>query len=89
VDGKLSGATPSFIGSNPGKVQDDKSPVNGLELLAMEDLRGRELARSLTSEQMQKAQLKGETPKDIVDKNIPKLVETFKATRNLLKRIIT
>jgi len=73
VDGKLMGATPSFIGSNPGKITDDKSADNGFELLAFEDLRGRELARSLTPEQFKKALIKGETPKDVVSKNTPKL----------------
>jgi len=76
VDGKLTGATPSFVGANPGKIIDDKSANNGFELLAMEDLRGRELARSLTPEQFKKAQIKGETPKDVVTKNIPKLSPT-------------
>jgi hypothetical protein len=73
VDGKLMGATPSFIGSNPGKITDEKSADNGFELLAFEDLRGRELARSLTPEQFKKALIKGETPKDVVSKNTPKL----------------
>jgi len=73
VDGKLMGATPSFIGSNPGKITDEKSVDNGFELLAFEDLRGRELARSLTPEQFKKALIKGETPKDVVSKNTPKL----------------
>jgi hypothetical protein len=76
VDGKLTGATPSFVGANPGKINDEKSSDNGFELLAFEDLRGRELARSLTPEQFKKAQIKGETPKDVVTKNIPKLSPT-------------
>jgi hypothetical protein len=73
VDGKLTGSTPEFLGANPGKIMDDNSSNNGFELLAMEDLRGRELARSLTPEQFKKAQIKGETPKDVVTKNTPKL----------------
>jgi hypothetical protein len=73
VDGKLIGATPSFIGANPGKINDDKSVHHGFELLAFEDLKGRELARSLTPEQMQKALLKGVTPRDIVTRNRPKI----------------
>jgi len=73
VEGKLMGATPSFIGSNPGKITDERSADNGFELLAFEDLRGRELARSLTPEQFKKALIKGETPKDVVSKNTPKL----------------
>jgi len=73
VDGKLIGATPSFIGSNPGKIIDEKNTHNGFELLAFEDLRGRELAQSLTPEQLQKAQIKGETPKDVVTKNTQKI----------------
>ena len=73
IEGKLIGATPSFIGSNPGKINDDKSPNNGFELLAFEDLRGRELAQSLTPEQFKKALIKGATPKDIVSKNTAKL----------------
>jgi Protein of unknown function (DUF3500) len=76
VDGKLTGATPSFVGANPGKINDEKSTDNGLELLAFEDLRGRELARSLTAEQFKKALIKGETPKDVVTKNTPKLSPT-------------
>ncbi len=77
VDGKLIGATPSFIGANPGKINDDKSTDNGFELLAFEDLKGRELARSLTPEQFKKAQIKGETPKDVVTKNTSKLSPTL------------
>lgn len=73
VDGKLIGATPSFLGSNPGKIIDGKSIDNGFELLAFEDLRGRELTRSLTPEQFKKALIKGETPKDVVTKNTAKL----------------
>ena len=76
IDGKLTGATPSFVGANPGKINDEKSTDNGFELLAFEDLRGRELARSLTPEQFKKAQIKGETPKDVVTKNTPKLSPT-------------
>ncbi|MEI6284677.1 MAG: DUF3500 domain-containing protein [Opitutae bacterium] len=76
VDGKLTGATPSFVGANPGKINDDKSTDNGFELLAFEDLRGRELARLLTPEQFKKALIKGETPKDVVTKNTPKLLPT-------------
>jgi hypothetical protein len=76
VDGRLIGATPSFVGANPGKINDEKSSDNGFELLAFEDLRGRELARSLTPEQFKKAQIKGETPKDVVTKNTPKLSPT-------------
>ncbi len=76
VDGKLIGATPSFIGANPGKINDDKSTDNGFELLAFEDLKGRELARSLTPEQFKKAQIKGETPKDVVTKNVQKITPT-------------
>ena len=76
VEGKLIGATPSFIGSNPGKINDDKSADNGLELLAFEDIRGRELARTLTPEQFNKALIKGATPKDIVSKNTAKLTPT-------------
>jgi Protein of unknown function (DUF3500) len=76
IDGKLTGATPSFVGANPGKINDEKCTDNGFELLAFEDLRGRELARSLTPEQFKKAQIKGETPKDVVTKNTPKLLPT-------------
>ena len=77
VDGKLIGATPSFIGANPGKINDDKSTDNGFELLAFEDLKGRELAQSMSPEQFKKAQIKGETPKDVVTKNTSKLSPTL------------
>lgn len=77
VDGKLVGSTPSFIGANPGKLVNETNPNNGLELLAFEDLRGRELARSLSPAQMLKARLDGETPKDVVTKNSEKITRAL------------
>jgi len=64
VDGKHISATPSFMGTNPDIVMD--GPRKGLQVLAMEENVGRELARSLTAAQREKAVLNVKVPSEII-----------------------
>lgn len=66
VNGKNVAATPSFFGTNPGKVQE--GPRKGLQVLASEENQARSLARSLSKEQQAKCIIATEAPKDILTK---------------------
>jgi hypothetical protein len=71
VDGLHISATPSMMGTNPAIVPD--GPHKGLQILADEENLGRELAKSLSSEQSRKAVLSGEAPPDMVTGNQRKI----------------
>lgn len=56
--------TPAFMGSNPGEVK--SGPYTGLRVLAKEEDLGRALVSSLNDEQLLKAIIMEEAPRDIV-----------------------
>lgn len=58
------GATPMFMGSNPGEVR--TGPHAGKRVLALEEDLARELVRSLTEKQRAAAVLSGEVPADVL-----------------------
>ena len=66
VDGHIGGLTPSFLGTNPGKVLD--GPRKGLQVLAKEEKIARALARSLNAEQRKVAVVDEKAPADIITK---------------------
>jgi len=66
VDGHVGGLTPSFLGTNPGKVLD--GPRKGLQVLASEEEIARALARSLNAEQRKVAVVDEKAPADIITK---------------------
>ena len=66
VDGHVGGLTPSFLGTNPGKVLD--GPRKGLQVLATEEKIARALARSLNAEQRKVAVVDEKAPADIITK---------------------
>ena len=66
VDGHVGGLTPSFLGTNPGKVLD--GPRKGLQVLASEEKIARALARSLNAEQRTVAVVDEKAPADIITK---------------------
>ena len=66
VDGHVGGLTPSFLGTNPGKVLD--GPRKGLQVLAKEEKIARALARSLNAEQRKVAVVDEKAPADIITK---------------------
>lgn len=63
-DGNLLQATPAFMGSNPGEIR--QGPLAGLRVLAVEEELGRELVKSLSSEQFKKAFVATEAPKEMI-----------------------
>jgi hypothetical protein len=63
-DGAIVRTTPSFFGSNPGEVRE--GPLTGVRVLAREEELGRELVKSLTPEQAQKAVVPGDAPKEML-----------------------
>ena len=66
VDGHIGGLTPSFLGTNPGKVLD--GPRKGLQVLASEEKIARALTRSLNAEQRKVAVVDEKAPADIITK---------------------
>ena len=66
VDGHIGGLTPSFLGTNPGKVLD--GPRKGLQVLATEEKIARALTRSLNAEQRKVAVVDEKAPADIITK---------------------
>jgi hypothetical protein len=71
VGGHVISATPSMMGTNPAIVRD--GPHKGLQILADEEILGRELAKSLSAEQKAKAVLSEKAPDDIVTGNHRKI----------------
>jgi hypothetical protein len=71
VGGHVISATPSMMGTNPAIVRD--GPHKGLQILADEEILGRELAKTLSAEQKPKAVLSEEAPSDIVTGNHRKI----------------
>ena len=69
-DGHISG-TPSMMGANPAIVP--KGPLEGLQVLADEELLGRRLARSLSAQQRTKAILSEQAPDDMLTTNQRKI----------------
>ncbi|HCN28828.1 MAG TPA: hypothetical protein DIT64_08670 [Verrucomicrobiales bacterium] len=63
-DGRLLRATPAFMGSNPGELR--QGPLTGLRVLGREEDLGRELVKSLTGEQFQKAVVADVAPKEML-----------------------
>jgi len=66
VDGNQFSVTPSFMGSNPGKVADEI--LAGTEVLKDEDEIALRLAKSLDAEQVKLAMIKDVTPYELVDR---------------------
>ena len=64
IDGTRFSVTPSFWGSNPAVVK--TGPLEGLDTLAVEQQLARELARSLTDQQKQKAVIAQNAPRDVI-----------------------
>jgi hypothetical protein len=71
VNGQHISATPSMMGTNPAIVPD--GPHKGLQILADEENLGRELAKSLSTEQKTKAVLSGRVPADILTEAFRKI----------------
>ncbi|HXE55040.1 MAG TPA: DUF3500 domain-containing protein, partial [Tepidisphaeraceae bacterium] len=67
ADGKAVAAGPVFLGSNPAEVR--QGPRKGLRVLAVEEDLGRELIKSLTAEQRQKAIINTKAPNEIITGN--------------------
>jgi hypothetical protein len=63
-DGNLLRATPSFFGTNPGEVRE--GPLKGLRVLGVEEECGRSLVKALTVEQLAKAKVSAEAPKEML-----------------------
>ncbi len=57
--------TPSFFGTNPGEIR--QGPRAGSRLLANEEELGRALVKSLSPDQVKKAILPGDAPKEILN----------------------
>ena len=64
IGGKHVAVTPSFFGSNPGRVP--RGPLAGLRVLADEEDLARQLVRSLSAEQRKKAILSETAPADVI-----------------------
>ncbi|MCM8531927.1 MAG: DUF3500 domain-containing protein [Lentisphaeraceae bacterium] len=71
INGHHISLTPSFYGSNPGVVAEGDH--KGLQVLADEENIGRELAKSLTSAQLSKANVFSKAPKDLFSKDYSKV----------------
>jgi hypothetical protein len=64
VQGEVISVTPSFLGANPAEVR--SGPRQGLRVLAMEEDLGRQLIRSMDSEQRGEAIISDKAPRDII-----------------------
>jgi len=69
-DGQIVSTTPQFLGSNPAEVR--QGPKRGTRILAKEEDLGRQLVKSLTTEQAKAAILASGAPADIVTSNARK-----------------
>ncbi|MGA2500414.1 MAG: DUF3500 domain-containing protein [Tepidisphaeraceae bacterium] len=67
VKGAFVAAAPTFMGDNPAQVRE--GPRQGLRTLAQEEDIGRRLVKSLSPEQLRKATIPGEVPREIVTGN--------------------
>lgn len=71
VTNELFATTPAFLGSNPAEVR--SGPYTGLRVLAQEEDLGRALVNSLSNDQLSKAIIMEEAPRDIItgtDRNV-------------------
>ncbi|MBN1238580.1 MAG: DUF3500 domain-containing protein [Gammaproteobacteria bacterium] len=75
--------TPSFLGANPGEIR--SGPLAGYRVLATEEDLARELVRSLTDAQRERAVLSAEAPSDIMTGNIGKARSDWDAWRTALE----
>ena len=64
IPGQPIAVTPSMFGSNPAEVR--TGPRQGLRILATEEDLGRQLVRSLDADQLARALLPGDVPRDII-----------------------
>ena len=64
INGRHISATPSFMGTNPAEVR--SGPRQGLRVLAAEEDLGRQLVKSLNSEQKAKAIIDEKAPADVI-----------------------
>lgn len=64
VPNELFATTPAFLGSNPAEVR--SGPYTGLRVLAQEEDLGRALVNSLSNDQLSKAIIMEEAPRDII-----------------------
>ena len=65
VDGKKVATTPAFFGTNPAEVREGK--MAGLRPLGQEEDLARSLVKNLTIEQKEKAILKVDAPRDVIN----------------------
>lgn len=63
-NGRVASTTPSFFGTNPAIVPE--GPHEGLQVLATEEIWGRELFHALDASQREKTLIQAEAPRDIV-----------------------
>ena len=71
VNGQLTSNTPIFLGTNPGVVK--KGKHKGLQVLADEENLAREIAKTLTPEQLKKANAMAKTPGEIYSGSLTKV----------------
>lgn len=67
LDGGEMAATPAFLGANPHEVR--SGHLMGWRLLGVEEDLGRQLVRSLSPEQLRRALIAAEAPRDIITGN--------------------
>jgi len=83
VNGKLLSITPAFYGTNPGVVKSGKH--KGLQVLDIEENLAREIAKSLSAEQMKKAKVFDKPPAEIFSFNHTKVDKSLFNPRAGLK----
>jgi hypothetical protein len=64
VDGHHISVTPSFFGTNPGRVKE--GPFQGLQVLKREEIIARQLAQSLSPQQRESAIIAATAPADVI-----------------------
>lgn len=74
IDGHAIASAPAFMGSNPAEVQ--TGPRKGLRVLDQEEDLGRELMKSLSNDQRQKAIILHDAPREIITGNARKVALT-------------
>ena len=83
VNGHHISCTPTFYGTNPGVVKSGKH--KGLQVLDVEENLAREIAKSLSPEQMKKAQVINKPPAEIYSFNHTKVDQSLFDARKGLK----
>ena len=83
VNGHHLSVTPAFYGTNPGVVKEGKH--KGLHVLADEENLAREIAKSLSADQLKKANILKKPPAEIFSFNLTKVDKAALDPRNGLK----